>query len=109
MRALVIGGGIFGVTAALELRTRGLAVTLADPGPLPHPLAESTDISKVIRCDYGSDEDYTLLGERALAGWRRWNTTWPTRRFHETGVAFLARAPLQPGGFEHDSYALLSR
>ncbi|HWU89142.1 MAG TPA: FAD-dependent oxidoreductase, partial [Kofleriaceae bacterium] len=109
MRALVVGGGIFGVTAALELRARGADVTLADPGPLPHPLAESTDISKVVRSDYGADLDYTALGERALEGWRRWNAAWPVPRFHETGVAFLTRAPMQPGGFEHASFETLSR
>jgi len=102
MRALVIGGGIFGVTAALELHARGLAVTLVDPGPLPHPLAESTDISKVVRIDYGSDVDYTALGERALAAWRGWP------EFHATGVAFLTATPMQPGGFEHASYELLT-
>jgi sarcosine oxidase / L-pipecolate oxidase len=107
MRVLVIGGGIFGATAALELRVRGCDVTLVDPGPLPHPLAESTDISKVVRMDYGNDVDYTALGERALDGWRRWNRDWPAPRFHETGVTFLARTPMQPGGFEHDSYHLL--
>lgn len=109
MRALVIGGGIFGVTAALELRARGCEVTLVDPGPLPHPLAESTDISKVVRSDYGADEDYTALGEQSIEGWRRWNAAWPVPRFHETGVAFLTRAPMQPGGFEHESFATLSR
>ncbi|MFT5145105.1 MAG: glycine/D-amino acid oxidase-like deaminating enzyme, partial [Thalassolituus oleivorans] len=36
---LIIGGGVFGVTAALELRARGYSVSLVDPGPLPHPLA----------------------------------------------------------------------
>jgi glycine/D-amino acid oxidase-like deaminating enzyme len=108
VRALVIGGGIFGVTAALELSARGLDVTLADPGPIPHPLAESTDISKVVRSDYGADLDYTLLGERAIEGWRRWNTEWPAPLYHETGVAFLTRAPMEPGGFEHDSFATLS-
>jgi glycine/D-amino acid oxidase-like deaminating enzyme len=109
VRVLVIGGGIFGVTAALELHARGCDVTLVDPGPLPHPLAESTDISKIVRCDYGADEDYTLLGERALDGWRRWNATWRTPRFHETGVMFLTRRPMQPGSFEHASYTLLAR
>jgi glycine/D-amino acid oxidase-like deaminating enzyme len=109
VRVLVIGGGIFGVTAALELHARGCDVTLVDPGPLPHPLAESTDISKIVRCDYGADEDYTLLGERALDGWRRWNATWRTARFHETGVTFLTSAPMQPGSFEHASYTLLAR
>jgi glycine/D-amino acid oxidase-like deaminating enzyme len=106
---LVIGGGIFGVTAALELNARGCDVTLVDPGPLPHPLAESTDISKIVRCDYGADEDYTLLAERALDGWRRWNATWGTARFHETGVMFLMRTAMQPGSFEHASYTLLAR
>lgn len=109
MRVLVIGSGIFGVTAALELHSRGCEVTLADPGPLPHPLAESTDISKIVRSDYGADEDYTILGERALDGWRRWNATWRVPRFHETGVAFVTRTPMQPGSFEHASYTLLAR
>jgi len=106
---LVAGGGILGVTAARAFRARGHEVTLADPGPLPHPLAESTDISKVIRADYGADEDYTALAERALEGWRRWNASWPEPLFHETGVTFLSRAPMQPGGFEFESHALLSR
>jgi glycine/D-amino acid oxidase-like deaminating enzyme len=109
VRVLVIGGGIFGVTTALELQARRCKVTLTDPGPLPHPLAESTDISKIVRCDYGADEDYTALAERALDGWRRWNTDWPVPRFHETGVSFLTRDPMQPGGFEHDSFTLLAR
>ena len=98
----IVGAGIFGLTAALELRARGHAVTVYDPGPIPHPLAESTDISKVVRMDYGADADYTALGEAALARWRAWP------EFHETGVTFLARAPMQPGGFEHDSFAMLA-
>ena len=106
MTIAIIGGGIFGLTAALELRGRGHAVTLYDPGPIPHPLAESTDISKVVRMDYGADADYTALGEAALAGWRAWNARSPL--FHETGVTFLSREVMAPGGFEHDSFALLT-
>jgi len=109
VHVLVAGGGIFGVTSALALRARGFAVTIVEPGPLPHPLAESTDISKVVRMDYGADEDYTALGEQALAGWRRWNASWPAPLYHETGVTFLTRAPMQPGGFEYESHALLAR
>ncbi|HEY5948715.1 MAG TPA: FAD-dependent oxidoreductase [Kofleriaceae bacterium] len=107
MRAAVIGGGIFGVTSALALADRGYDVRLYD-SDLPHPLAESTDISKVVRMDYGADADYTALGEQALAGWRRWNAAWPRPLFHETGVTFLSRAPMQPGGFEYESYAMLT-
>lgn len=106
MRVAVVGGGIFGVTAALSLRDRGLEVRLFD-AELPHPLAESTDISKVVRMDYGADEDYTRLGEQALAGWRQWNARWPL--FHETGVMFVSRVPMEHGGFESESYAMLTR
>ncbi|HUS27960.1 MAG TPA: FAD-dependent oxidoreductase, partial [Kofleriaceae bacterium] len=100
--AIVVGGGIFGVTAARSLRARGHEVTLIDPAPIgtPHPLAESTDISKVVRMDYGADADYTELGERSLAAWR----TEPL--FHETGVMFISKVPLS--GFERDSYDLLT-
>src|SRR5262245_32077111 len=102
----VVGGGIFGITAAIGLRRRGHEVTLVDPGPIPHPLAESTDISKIVRLDYGDDETYTGLMERALEAWRSWSCA---RYFHETGVLFLKRTPLEPGSFEHDSLALLER
>src|SRR3954451_3662025 len=106
---VVVGAGIFGVASALELRRRGHAVTLVDPGPLPHPLAESTDISKIVRLDYGSDEAYTAMMETALEGWRRGNRGWPSPLFHETGVMFVTRRPMAPGGFEHDSHATLVR
>jgi sarcosine oxidase / L-pipecolate oxidase len=108
-RVAVVGAGIFGVTAALELRRRGHEVALFDPGPIPHPLAESTDISKVVRLDYGPDEAYLALMETALDGWRRWNAAWGAPLFHETGVTFLTRARMQPGGFEHESFMRLVR
>ena len=113
MRVIVVGGGIFGLTTAIELSLRGHDVHVFDPGPIPHPLAESTDISKVVRLDYGADEDYAALGEQSLDGWRRWNAECRDADhppvFHETGVTFLSRSPMQPGGFEHDSYATLRR
>jgi glycine/D-amino acid oxidase-like deaminating enzyme len=104
---IVVGAGVFGVTAALELRQRGHQVQLLDPGPLPHPLAASTDISKVIRLDYGTDDDYLGAMETAVERWRAWNRAWPEPLFHETGVLFLARAPMAPGGFERESYERL--
>jgi glycine/D-amino acid oxidase-like deaminating enzyme len=106
---VVIGAGIFGVTAALELRRRGRAVTLVDPGPVPHPLAASTDISKAVRLEYGADEGYTAFGERALAGWRAWNRELGEELYHETGVLFLRRTPAGPGTFEGDSLTVLER
>ena len=108
-RVVVVGAGIYGVTAALELARRGHAVELLDPGPLPHPLAASTDISKAIRMDYGPDEDYLAAMERALEAWRRWNAGWPRPLFHEQGVLFLTAEPMKPGGFEYESHRLLRK
>jgi glycine/D-amino acid oxidase-like deaminating enzyme len=109
MDVVVAGAGIFGTTAAIELVRRGHRVRLLDPGPLPHPLAASTDISKIVRLEYGADEGYTEMAERALAGWRRWNAELGEELFHETGVLFLRRSPLAPGTFEGDSLAVLQR
>ena len=107
-RVLIAGAGVFGVTAAIELRKRGHPVMLVDPGPLPHPLAASTDISKVVRLEYGADEPYTALAERAIEGWRRWNRDLGLL-YHETGLLLLRRTPLAPGTFEQDSFEMVSR
>jgi len=106
---IVVGAGAFGASAALELRRRGHRVTLIDPGPLPHSLAASTDISKVIRMDYGADEFYMELVEQALQGWDAWNQAWEQPLYHQSGVLILAAGGLAPGQFEGDSHALLQR
>jgi glycine/D-amino acid oxidase-like deaminating enzyme len=110
---VVVGCGIFGVTAALALRARGHRVTLVDAGVVPHPDASSTDISKVIRMEYGSDEPYMALAEEAMDGWVVWNQAWREQGtdplFHETGVLMVCRGPMAPGGFEYDSWTLLGR
>src|SRR3954471_3435958 len=108
-RILVVGAGVFGVTAAIELRKRGHEVQLIDPGPLPHPLAASTDISKVVRLEYGADEVYTALAEQAIEGWKRWNRDFGETLYHETGLLLLRQSPLAPGTIEQDSFEVLSR
>lgn len=104
---LIIGGGIFGMAAALELRARGGEVLVLDQGAMPHPLAASTDISKVVRIEYGADELYTALAERARVGWLRWNEALGEELYHEDGLLMLSRGAMKPGGFTHDSYHLL--
>ena len=82
-------------------------MTLLDPGPLPHELAASTDISKVIRMDYGADVFYMELMEVALDGWRAWNLEMSRPLYHETGFLLLSRQPLAAGGYEYESLQLL--
>lgn len=106
--ALILGGGVFGLTAAWELRNRGWNVTLLDQGAIPHPDAASTDINKVVRMDYASDLQYTEMGEAALEGWRTWNRRWQEEVYHEDGFLVMNSGPMRPGGFEHDSFELLS-
>jgi len=108
-RIVVVGAGVFGVGGALALKRRGHDVVLVDPGPVPHPRAASTDISKAVRMDYGADEVATVLMEDALGKWRELNATWPRPLFHETGVMFLSRAPMAPGSFEWESLQVLTR
>ena len=105
---LVIGAGIFGLTAALELRQRGYRVTVADPGPVPHPLAASNDVSRMVRMDYGADGLYSSLGAEAIEGWHRWNACWGRDLYHEDGFLLMTSVPMASGSFEQDSYSLLT-
>ncbi len=102
--ACVVGGGVFGITGALELNRRGWSVTLVDPGPLPHPEAASTDISKVVRSDYGEDTFYTHLMERALPRWAAWNEAHGEPLFHQPGFLLLTQGEMAPGSFERSSF-----
>ena len=106
-RVIVVGAGINGVTAAIELKKRGHNVILVDPGPLPHPLAASTDISKAVRAAYGADEDYSELAERSIKLWRKWNEVFGIELYHEVGVMFVRRREMKPGDFEYESFKLL--
>ena len=108
-KVIVVGAGINGATAAIELKKRGHEVTLVDPGPLPHPLAASTDISKAVRRAYGADEDYTDLAERSIGLWRKWNQEFGVELYHEVGVMFVRRREMQPGDFEHESFKMLKK
>ena len=108
-KVIVVGAGINGVTAAIELKKRGHGVILVDPGPLPNPLAASTDISKAVRAAYGADEDYTGLAERSIKLWRKWNEGFGIELYHETGVMFVRRQEMKPGDFEYESFKMLQR
>src|SRR5437762_13100057 len=108
-RVIVVGAGINGVTAAIELKKRGHEVVLVDQGPLPHALAASTDISKAVRTAYGADEDYTALAERSIKLWRKWNEEFDAKLYHEIGVMFVRRREMKPGDFEYESFRTLER
>src|SRR5260370_11936668 len=106
---IVVGAGINGVTTVIELRRRGHKVTLIDPGPLPHPLAASTDISKAVRAAYGADEEYSALAERSISLWRKWNKEFGVELYHEVGVMWVRQREMKPGDFEYESFKILEQ
>jgi len=108
-RVIVVGAGINGITAAIALRKRGHNAVLVDPGPLPHPLAASTDISKAVRAAYGADKEYTELAERSISLWRKWNIEFGVELYHEVGVMFVRQQEIKPGDFEYESFKTLEQ
>lgn len=69
MRIGIIGAGIFGLAAALELRQRGHEIIVYEQGTVPNERAASTDLSKVIRrTNYASP--YLELVARAAHQWQ---------------------------------------
>ena len=98
-KVIIVGGGTFGMSAAIDLRGRGYEVDLFDPGPIPHPLAATNDISKALRMDYGADEEYMILMEEAFEIWDQWNQVWEKPLWHETGFVIMAREEMKPGSF----------
>lgn len=105
--ALVLGAGVFGLEAALALDARGFAVTLVDKGPVPHPLAASTDVSKAVRMDYGDDDAYADAMLVCLDRWRERNAAFGEDLFHETGVTYLSRDAMTEDSFEHQCFTRL--
>jgi len=107
---VIVGSGTWGIGAAKELHSRGYNVTVVDPalgGSLKF-VGASSDISKIIRSDYGTDLLYVELNDRAIEIWHEWNNKWGEELYHEVGLLVLSREEMKKGSFAHDSYSTLS-
>lgn len=69
MKAIIVGGGIMGLSVAWALARNGHAVELFEQGPLPNPLASSMDEHRLIRHPYGDQVGYARLIDDAYAAW----------------------------------------
>jgi len=92
---LIIGGGVFGITSAIELAHRKYKVGLINPNTIPHHLAASTDISKVVRMEYGSDIEYFKMAEESINGWKQWNEMLGEKVYHEVGFLMLCKEKIE--------------
>lgn len=68
---LIVGGGIVGLSTARALRRFGHEVTVIERGPVPNPLAASSDHHRLIRSSYADRPGYCLRIAEAFAAWRR--------------------------------------
>jgi glycine/D-amino acid oxidase-like deaminating enzyme len=67
---IVVGGGIFGLSTALEGGRRRRRTLLVDRRTVPNPVSASYGPSRKIRSTY-ADAHYTRLALEAMAGWRQ--------------------------------------
>jgi glycine/D-amino acid oxidase-like deaminating enzyme len=95
---IVVGAGAFGGWTAFYLREMGARVTLLDAYGPGNALASSGGETRLIRADYGKDEQYTRLALRAFPLWRRWQDEWgaklllPSERLWMATAAGMAEA-----------------
>lgn len=103
---LVVGGGIYGITAAVELAKRKYSVGLINPDTIPHHLAASTDVTKAVRMEYGSDREYFQMVELAIGKWLEWNDLFKEKLYHEVGFLMLCKDKIESDRhtFEKHSY-----
>ena len=108
MTVAVVGAGVFGAAAALELALRGHRVTLFDAEAVPAPNAASTDVSKAIRrVWYVRDKKcYVDLVERSADRWHAWERATGRHVLHRTGHLSILR-DAGPGSPMHESVRLL--
>ena len=90
-KALVVGGGIAGLSCAWGLRKRGWEVELFEQGPLPNPKASSYDEHRITRHAYGRMSGYARLMPEAFRTWDRLWADIGTSHYEPTGAVYVLR------------------
>ncbi|NKC32752.1 FAD-dependent oxidoreductase [Falsiroseomonas selenitidurans] len=102
--ALVLGGGVMGLTAAWALARAGWSVRLLDQDALPNERGSSVDDHRLIRHAYGAARGYMRMIDPAYAAWRLLFAEAGEDLHVPTGVLALANAQ---GGWLAESRAAL--
>jgi len=69
MKAIIVGGGVMGLSTAWGLAREGHRVELFEQAALPNPLASSMDEHRLIRHPYGDHTGYARMIDPAFAAW----------------------------------------
>jgi glycine/D-amino acid oxidase-like deaminating enzyme len=105
VRALVIGGGIYGWSCALRLAQFAAAVTVVDPRPVGDTERASGGTTRVLRLEYGDETHYSELTLRARSRWREIEAATGADLYREVGVLLLVPDG-DDGTWERDSLAV---
>ena len=90
MRALVVGGGAYGLACAERMARAGAAVELIEQDEPAGALAASSGRTRVLRYEYGDDAIFSELTVRARARWRELEQLSGEHLFDQRGVLHLA-------------------
>lgn len=101
----VVGGGVYGWTAALRLAERGCAVTLYDPREPGSAESSSGGVSRILRFEYGGDRLYPELTRRALPVWAELARRSGQELYRPLGVLYLV-GESDDGAWERRSAAV---
>jgi sarcosine oxidase subunit beta len=91
--ALILGGGVMGLSAAWALSRAGHAVRVLEQDPVPNPRGSSVDDHRLIRHAYGAARGYMRMIDPAHAAWRLLFAEAGEVAYVPTGVLALANAP----------------
>jgi monomeric sarcosine oxidase len=89
LRAVVVGGGVMGLSAGCALAELGAEVTLFERFTIAHDWAASHGLSRVIRYEYGPVALYSRMVGRSLELWEQLAKETGRNLYTQTGVLSL--------------------
>jgi glycine/D-amino acid oxidase-like deaminating enzyme len=90
MRVIIVGGGIMGLSTAWALQRAGHEAALYEQGPIPNPLASSTDQHRLIRYTYGAMTGYARMVRDAYVAWDHLWADLGRSHYRPTGTVVVA-------------------